>query len=376
MPTLYDIAHYVAWNGYAEDMVPYLGVDKAALENQEFNFPYIVNFRHGEHKKTRIQRICEKMTNNPRYPKRIKKLLELGAKPLPDANGWSALLECSRNPWKQYREIAEILIDAGADINQLSDGWTPLYLASYNNNIPIVNLLLSKGADINIGPRSPLSAAVTMGNLEIVKILISKGALVTDTIYKEAIYAGQIAVIKYLGTIRPVPADSIAYAMEHNVSTVLILAKLGADVNYVVNGETLVEKYIWSDDLKILLKAGADPNRTARNVSPPIFNAIYVNNLEILKLLCEKGNVNMLYDDGDYLRTPLHLAISLNALHKAENAREYMEILKFLIKKSDLTIKDWSGDTALEAARYRKIDDVVMMITRALLKGKHHNVKC
>jgi ankyrin repeat protein len=387
MLTLYDIAHYVAWNGYAEDMLPYLGVDKAAWTNKEFQFPYVVNFRYGEHKKTRIQRICEKMTptyDNKNYYKyamakdynpitRIQELLELGAKPLPDANGWSALLECSRNAWQRHKEIVEILIKAGADVNQESNGWTPLFLASYNNNIPIVRVLLANGANVNHKEyeKTPLSAACTMGNLEIVKLLVSNGATLTGKLYEDAIDRGHIPVIKYLATMLPVPADSIAYALDWNISTIPILAKLGGDVNYVVNGETLIEQNISDEaNLRVLLKAGADPNRTGTpNANPPIFECLYHCEPGPVKALCNYADVNILCDvhRNNTISTPLHHVITLVSIHPDE---ERIEMAKILIKKSDLTLKDSHGNTAIEWAKYKKLDYLVIPMKRELLRRK------
>jgi len=379
MPTLYDVAHLVAWNGYAEDMLPYLGVDKTAWTNNEFWFPYVVNFRHGHDKKTRIQRICENMTpayDDKNYYKyamakgynpitRIQELLDLGAKLLPDANGWSALLECCRNAWQRHKEIVEILIKAGADVNQECNGWTPLYLASYNNNIPIVRILLANGAK-NHKEKNPLSAACKMGNLEVMKLLISSGAHVTDKLYEDAIYGGHIHIIKYLATMLPVPVDSIAYAMKWNEKTIPILAKMGADVNYVQGGETLVEYYIWKvDRIKVLLKAGADPNRTGTpNAILPIVSAIYTKNVEAVRALVQaKCDVNSVVDHT--LLRPIHLAIHLYSTGN----QECLEIIKILVKKADLSLQD-SCYTPLQAAQYRKLDEVVRIMKREILRRR------
>ena len=386
MPTLYDVAHFVAWNGYAEDMIPYLGVDKAAWTNQEFHFPHVVNFKYGENKKTRIQRICEEMSPNydgKNYYKyamakgynpitRIQELLDLGAKPLPDYNGWSALLQCCRNAWQRHKEIVEILIKAGADVNQESiDGWTALYLASYNNNIPIIRVLLANGANVNHKGKNPLSAASKMGNLDVMKLLISNGAELTDELYEDAIDGGHIQVIKYLATMLPVPANSIAYALEWNISTIPILAKLGGDVNYVEDGETLIEQNIRDEaNLRVLLKAGADPNRTGTpNANPPIFECIYHCNPGPVKALCNYADVNILCDvhGNNTISTPLHHAITLVSIHADE---ERVEVAKILIKKSDLTLKDSNGNTAIDDAKYKKLDYLVIPMKRELLRRK------
>ena len=62
----------------------------------------------------------------------------------------------------------------GGDLNE-----TLLHCAARNNRTEIVNLLLSKGADVNARDndnRTPLHWAAYYGNTEIVNLLLSKGA--------------------------------------------------------------------------------------------------------------------------------------------------------------------------------------------------------
>lgn len=78
-------------------------------------------------------------------------------------------------------EIAKILIDAKADIeSRTPDGFTALFLAIHNENIEIVQLLATAGADVNAIPKlesTPLKLATSLGSpSEIIKILKSAGA--------------------------------------------------------------------------------------------------------------------------------------------------------------------------------------------------------
>ena len=72
---------------------------------------------------------------------------------------------------------------AGADVNAKNNtGWALLHSAAYDGRKEIVELLIAKGADVNVksadgsGGRTPLHFAAYYGHEEIVELLISKGA--------------------------------------------------------------------------------------------------------------------------------------------------------------------------------------------------------
>ena len=64
-----------------------------------------------------------------------------------------------------------------------SDGYTPLILACYRNNIDVAKFIIDNGGEINSNSAmgTPLMAAVVKGNLEIVKLLLEKHADVNST---------------------------------------------------------------------------------------------------------------------------------------------------------------------------------------------------
>jgi hypothetical protein len=72
-----------------------------------------------------------------------------------------------------------LLLDAGANINEKTNETTPLILASMANKVPVVELLLSRGAKVNKQLKNgstALLAASTVGNIEVVKVLLKYGA--------------------------------------------------------------------------------------------------------------------------------------------------------------------------------------------------------
>lgn len=73
-----------------------------------------------------------------------------------------------------------LLISKGADVNVRNRmNWTPLHTAIQNRRQAIVELLVTKGADINAKDnrgQTPLHVAVNLGQKEVVELLIAKGA--------------------------------------------------------------------------------------------------------------------------------------------------------------------------------------------------------
>lgn len=79
-----------------------------------------------------------------------------------------------------YLEIVELLISRGADVDLLDVGCTPLSLAAENGHLEVVELLISSGANVDLHDgyvkRTPLHLAAIAGCLDVVKLLISSGA--------------------------------------------------------------------------------------------------------------------------------------------------------------------------------------------------------
>lgn len=173
-------------------------------------------------------------------------------------------------------EIAKVLLQAGASPKEV-------HTAAAANHTEIVKLLLKAGGDPNYTNLSlaysrsqvPLQFAASHANLEVVKALLAHGASVSgpakSTRRKAIHYA-----------IRPIEQSSPGRPQQR-------LAVV-----------------------KVLLKAGADPNLRAENDWTPLHEAVAAGNTEIVELLLQHGaKVDAPTHSG---RTPLHLGSAPNGL--------------------------------------------------------------
>ena len=115
-----------------------------------------------------------------------KVLLEAGFDPNLSADGaiTTPLIEVALHQDKRSIPIAELLIDAGADPNLLGrsrDGapaTTPLHKAAYAGNVPMVQLLVERGANVNQQTvwGTAILKAIEHGKAKVVELLLEAGA--------------------------------------------------------------------------------------------------------------------------------------------------------------------------------------------------------
>jgi ankyrin repeat protein len=295
----------------------------------------------------------------------VQLLVEAGADV--NAGQWPALCQAL---YKGNTAIAKFLIGHGANVNYPED-WGPLHEAS-TSNIEMVKLLLARGADINAGHGPALHTAVNRGRRDIVELLIQRGADVNakDTYgYTPLQYAAQTG----------------------RTEVVQLLLEAGANINAKNdNGQTALHailvfsrpkyqgaKYQFSKDtVELLLAKGADVNLKDKNGRTPLLLAAESADVEIVKLLLDKGAKVDAKDDDSGL-TALHYAARLGNKNAAElliarsadiNAKDKQDhtplyfavnqdykVAEMLINKgADSSIRTESGQTLLQLAQERK----------------------
>ena len=91
-------------------------------------------------------------------------------------DGWTPLHKAA---YEGYREIVELLIAKGADVNAKNKrGMTPLHLAAEYGRNQVVELLIAKGADVNAEDEdgeTPLNRAIKVKQTDLADLLRKHG---------------------------------------------------------------------------------------------------------------------------------------------------------------------------------------------------------
>jgi ankyrin repeat protein len=223
------------------------------------------------------------------------------------------------------RSMVELLLNRGADVNARSGDGDALHMAVRKRFQSVVEVLLAHKADVNnldASKETPLDVAAATGQKKIVQMLLAAGAdpnLADDngrTALNRAI-AGDapdvVGVLLAAGAEVNTEDESrrtpLSYAAEFNNQEVI---KLLLDAKADLNGSKvnppllLATKYVNTNSMELLLRAGADPNRVGgleqmgadrseleteylnhRNHMTPLWLAIYKGSLPAVELLLQ-----------------------------------------------------------------------------------------
>jgi ankyrin repeat protein len=214
-------------------------------------------------------------------------LLEAGA----DVNqtteyGWTPLLTATNN--RHYR-LASMLIDWGADVSRANKGgWTPLYLATDNRNI--------EGGDYPV-PKPD------MDHLEYIQLLLDHGAD-PNARAKENTLTRTIFTMQWFFEDGATPF--VRAAQSSDTALMKLLLQYGADPKLATNyGDTAltasagigwVEGVTYErsakenfEAIKMLLDLGLDPNGANRDGRTPLMGAALKGRNDVIQLLVDRG---------------------------------------------------------------------------------------
>jgi ankyrin repeat protein len=238
-----------------------------------------------------------------------------------DGGGLTPLVFAAR---QDCLECARVLVDAGANVNQVTHyGWTALLTATQNRHYKLASYLLEKGANPNIsnnGGWSPLYLATDNRNIEGGDYPARKPDMDHMIFIKALIDKGANVNVRVCG-IRSTPENCSGDSTETRTNfTMQWLQEDGATPFLRASQSGDVEL------MKLLLVHGADPKiKTSHNVSALevasgiawVEGVTYEwspeQNLEAVKMILDSGvDPNSQDDDG---RAALH-----GAAHKGRNA--------------------------------------------------------
>ena len=271
------------------------------------------------------------------------------------------------------------LFEKGVDINALTDGQTPLYIACKEGHESVVTLLLNNGVDPNVPNKLtissnfllPLQIAVRCGNAVIFSMLLAKGARLNQP-GEPLLHIACSDVDKWKTSSEAGETRSV---VEHMLSMIRLLLQQGVNENALcdVEGDTALYRACVSQQMQvveILLEAGADVNLTSKRCYP-LMTACKAGNFELISLLLTAGADAECTNSNN--ETCLHVIInaytSTTGSHKSADSASKLDIvntIRSLLEVGvDVNACCSQGETALYRASEAGHEDVVRLLLEA-----------
>ncbi len=292
-----------------------------------------------------------------------------------------------------YKDIAELLIEKGADINAYDENyWTPLFYATFNGHIDVVKFLLENGADYNsedINGKLPFLLTNGMNHQKTFKIFQKFFKKYNIKIDEEIPTDDDSKYSKennnYLKDSMPKNEKKYKYkeySMEECANQL---------INAVKSGKL--------STLKRLLSKGYDVNAQDEDGNTALIYAIHKNFSGSVKFLIENGaDVSLTNKEGylakDFIGDDTYPEVSQLVLSEKKSKKERKEILdnkqnlasqniksfaKEEIKQSNKTVNYQNSievcEKYLKAVNYQNSIEVCEKFLKAVIDGNLDEVR-
>jgi ankyrin repeat protein len=185
------------------------------------------------------------------------------------------------------------VLDSNAKLDAINiQGKTPLLQAVECGHLPLVQLLLARGACVNQGDRhafTPLMVACAEGHTTIVRLLIARGAEV-NAITKESRFTPLFCAVH---SIRMVRRHEGYLRSKGSVRLVECLLRHGADIAARDRQGNSILQYAATHDrvdlAQVLLAHKADANAQSRQGYTPLIKAAVYGSEAMVHLLLKAG---------------------------------------------------------------------------------------
>ena len=307
----------------------------------------------------------------------------------------------------RQEEVAKLLISCGADVNaQDTTGKTPIFYVTENGDLKIAKLLLTNKANVKDRPEL-LNNAVRKKYREIIEVLLEHGADVNsrDKYGRTALHfaafnkcgrlsrsihkdpdinvKGEIAklLLSRGANVNAETEDGVTalQAAAHNgyANVVEALLEYNADVNFTYKTDTTPSPLSAQESNEGINamppNKGADTNTEQRNRMTALHIAARKGHKEIVELLIERGSyidskitsdiMHIAAENGDLRIMMILLKFGVcvdskdehgaTALHIASMKGHTQIVIALLDHGSDITITNGDNDTALKLAENR-----------------------
>ncbi|OQS03313.1 serine/threonine-protein kinase TNNI3K [Thraustotheca clavata] len=270
-----------------------------------------------------------------------------------DEDGYTPLLLAAK---KGDYDIMSSLINAKADLNAVdTEGRSALHYCARWRNESLAALLMSSKAQVNLpdsNENTPLHLAAFRGCKEVIDVLVKHGANI-DAVNKDGLTPLCVSIeqnmdaaacllvrLKANINIKPMEISLLQAATNNGLEDTIKELNLVMEQNLIKvalnNNFSLVQK---------LLNDGVNPNCADQNNTPLLH--LVLTNIEILKILIDKGKANVNIVD-EKKETTMHAA-----------ARQGLSTaVSVLLPHGDLSLRNGSGETPLIVAIKRGYSDI------------------